>query len=457
LDVCDKVNENPEDGAKLIVDLIIKRLSLRDANVQLRTLSLLTSIAENCGSRVCQEIASKSFTNVLLNKIKDPLIHKEIKIKIVQVLTQLSNSFSNDPSLRPIQDAFNEISNNYSQFFPPDKPQKNDLNDDALKEEEDLKAAIALSLSENNQTSVPTNVAIQQQQQPAQQQQQQQQQESQISIPKKSFSRVRALYDSFSTDPADLHFRKGDIITVLDRVYKDWGKGSLRGIIGLFPFNYVTPLYEPTSEELLKESLKEVEILNQSKKIEKMLTLLSSSTSSSNYEILDSNEFQRLYQEIILIKPEISELIEKYRIRKDELLDLHVKLKDATIKYEELTDPLKKSQQQQQQQQQQQESLGYGYQQPQPQGYQQPHGYQQPQTGLNYHPSTFPQQGQGQSTPTIPTMSTIPYENRIDGSNGSNGSNGNRPNINSISSSQFIPHQSPNMPGYNENGRPYPY
>lgn len=388
LDVCDKVGEDPEQGSRLVIELVEKRLQQRDANVQLRTLSLLTSIAENCGSRVKQEIATKSFTSILLNKLKDSSVHKEIKVKVVQVLGQLSESFQGDPSLRPIQDANREVQRNYSQYFPPDKPQKHNLDNDRLKEEEDLKAAIALSLAENNQASIPTSQDIQlqqqQSQQPIQQQAQQVQSQPQSQQPQQqqqSFSRVRALYDSCSQDPADLHFRKGDIITVLDRVYKDWGKGSLRGQIGLFPFNYVTPLYDPTPEELIIEAEKESKILLQARQVERLLALLS----SGNDEVLSSEEFQKLYQEIALMKPELGGLIEKYRVRRDELLDLHGKLKDATVKYEELTDPLKKP--------------GYGYQQ---------HGYQ-PQSSYQYQqpqPSLYNQQSQ-QVAPQTPQQPQI--------------------------------------------------
>jgi signal transducing adaptor molecule len=127
--------------------------------------------------------------------------------------------------LKPIQTAYDEIKTGFTQYFPPDKPQKQTMSiRETQQEEDDLKAAIALSLQEStssqpiqNQTksqSLPQAHPLPQQAEPPQPQ---------------SFSRVRALYDSFSEDPADLKFRKGDIITVIERVYKDWGKGSLRG------------------------------------------------------------------------------------------------------------------------------------------------------------------------------------------------------------------------------------
>ena len=67
-------------------------------------------------------------------------------------------------------------------------------------------------------------------------------------------SRVRALFDFQPSEPGELQFRKGDIIAVLESVYKDWWKGSLRGQTGIFPLNYVEKLQDPTREELEREA-----------------------------------------------------------------------------------------------------------------------------------------------------------------------------------------------------------
>ena len=40
-------------------------------------------------------------------------------------------------------------------------------------------------------------------------------------------SKVRALYDLVSYEPDELSFRKGDVITVIESVYRDWWRGSL--------------------------------------------------------------------------------------------------------------------------------------------------------------------------------------------------------------------------------------
>lgn len=54
-----------------------------------------------------------------------------------------------------------------------------------------------------------------------------------------SATRVRALHKFEPTEPGELGFAKGDVIKVVDRGYKDWWRGQLRGRTGIFPVNYV--------------------------------------------------------------------------------------------------------------------------------------------------------------------------------------------------------------------------
>jgi signal transducing adaptor molecule len=42
-----------------------------------------------------------------------------------------------------------------------------------------------------------------------------------------------------ATEAGELSFEKGDIIKVVDRNYKDWWRGQLKGRTGIFPVNYV--------------------------------------------------------------------------------------------------------------------------------------------------------------------------------------------------------------------------
>jgi signal transducing adaptor molecule len=70
LDVCDKVSAS-DSGAKDVVAGMIKRLAHRNANVQLYTLELANSLAQNCGIVMHRELASRSFTDALLRLAND--------------------------------------------------------------------------------------------------------------------------------------------------------------------------------------------------------------------------------------------------------------------------------------------------------------------------------------------------------------------------------------------------
>ena len=127
-------------------------------------------------------------------------------------------------------------------------------------------------------------------------------------------SRVRALFDFQPSEPGELQFRKGDTIAVLESVYKDWWKGSLRGQTGIFPLNYVEKLQDPTPEELQREAQTEAEVFGQIKNVEKLLALLS--TSTGDMSVRDNEEITELYHSTLAIRPKLIELIGKYTQKK---------------------------------------------------------------------------------------------------------------------------------------------
>lgn len=129
-------------------------------------------------------------------------------------------------------------------------------------------------------------------------------------------SRVRALYDFQPSEPGELQFRKGDIIAVLESAFKDWWKGFLKGQTGIFPLNYVEKLSDPTQEELEREAHMEAEVFKEIKNVEKLLTLLS--TSSSELNVKDNEEITTLYHSTLAIRPKLIELIGKYTQKKGE-------------------------------------------------------------------------------------------------------------------------------------------
>ena len=131
-------------------------------------------------------------------------------------------------------------------------------------------------------------------------------------------SRVRALFDFQPSEPGELQFRKGDVIAVLESVYKDWWKGSLRGQTGIFPLNYVEKLQDPTPEELQREAQTEAEVFGQIKTVEKLLALLS--TTAGDMSARDNEEITDLYQSTLAIRPKLIELIGKYTQKKGKLM-----------------------------------------------------------------------------------------------------------------------------------------
>ena len=132
-------------------------------------------------------------------------------------------------------------------------------------------------------------------------------------------SRVRALFDFVPSEAGELQFRKGDIIAVLESVYKDWWKGSLKGQTGIFPLNYVEKLADPTPDELRREAQMEAEVFGEIKNVEKLLTLLS--TSSAEVKSRDSEEITELYHSTLAIRPKLIELIGKYSQKKGDVLE----------------------------------------------------------------------------------------------------------------------------------------
>ena len=129
-------------------------------------------------------------------------------------------------------------------------------------------------------------------------------------------SRVRALFDFTPSEAGELAFRKGDVIAVLESVYKDWWKGSLRGETGIFPLNYVEKLQDPTKEELEREAHMEAEVFAEIKNVEKLLALLSTSSESGRGDIRDNEEITTLYHSTLAIRPKLIELIGKYSQKK---------------------------------------------------------------------------------------------------------------------------------------------
>jgi signal transducing adaptor molecule len=229
-----------------------------------------------------RELASRAFTDALLRLANDRNTHQQVKAKILERMQEWAEMFK-DPDLGIMKDQYYKLKSQNPNLHPPSAPSKSRLTDlDRQKEEEELQMALKLSIQDKTAQTQAKPAQQSSSGGPSQSQPSAQPQTVPSGTTAATVSRVRALFDFQATDPDELTFRKGDIIAVLESVYKDWWKGLLRGQTGIFPLNYVEKLADPTPEELQREAQMEAEVFAEIKNVEKLLTLLSTSTSDLN-------------------------------------------------------------------------------------------------------------------------------------------------------------------------------
>ncbi|KAI4123113.1 MAG: hypothetical protein LQ341_007236, partial [Variospora aurantia] len=296
---------------------------------------LANSLSQNCGPTMHRELASRSFTDAVLRLANDRNTHQQVKAKILERLAEWTDMFSKDPDLGIMEQAYMKLKSqstaqvcvcvfaaNYlldPNLHPPSKPTKRQItNVDRQKEEEELQMALALSIKDKASPSQSASKKLHQDASSSSAAGSTQHATAPQPVPSgttaATVSRVRALFDFQPSEAGELQFRKGDIIAVIESVYKDWWKGSLKGQTGIFPLNYVEKLSDPTQEDLQREAQMEAEVFAEIKNVEKLLTLLS--TSSSELNVRDNEEITTLYHQTLSIRPKLIELIGKYSQKK---------------------------------------------------------------------------------------------------------------------------------------------
>ncbi|KAF2485660.1 hypothetical protein BDY17DRAFT_247038, partial [Neohortaea acidophila] len=334
LDVVDRVSASPSGPSNAIAS-IIKRLAHRNANVQLYTLELANALSQNCGASIHRELASKAFTDALLRLAGERNTHAQVKQKVLERMGVWTEEFGRKPDFGIMEQAYQKLRREQPGLMPPSKPVKAEISaDDRRKEEDELQMALALSIkdgqqkdggkdkSEGSDSAQTTSAAPQ----------------SQHGTTAATVSRVRALYDFTPSEPGELAFRKNDIIAVLESVYKDWWRGSLRGQSGIFPLNYVEKLQDPTKEELERDAQMEGEVFGEIKNVERLLALLSvgGERGGARRGEREEEEIGELYQRTLSIRPKLIELIGKYSQKKDDFTQLNEKFIKARRDYEAL-------------------------------------------------------------------------------------------------------------------------
>ncbi|KAI6149212.1 hypothetical protein BKA82DRAFT_4127005 [Pisolithus tinctorius] len=350
LNLCDKVQDDGEQGAQNAIAALLKRLAHRSPNVQLYALSLAEALSKNCGVVLHRELASRVFTQGLERLVTDRTTHDKVRQRALGLIAMWTAEFENDPSLGIMEECYASLEAKNYKFETPNEPPPPAVDDEVRRrEEEELQRALEMSLNDRGGRSgytgsgaassvagpstntgrtypsgyVPaksppaaasSNSSLPAQTSPAP-----------SAAPAAStpvVTRVRALHTFEATEPGELAFERGDVIRVVDRAYRDWWRGQLRGRTGIFPVNYVEPLPEPTAAELAREAEQEAAIFAQAANVDRLLMLLRD-LDSSGERLADNEEIQELYRSCMSLRPKIVKLIDKYSQKRADLVAMN--------------------------------------------------------------------------------------------------------------------------------------
>ncbi|KAF8479604.1 hypothetical protein DFH94DRAFT_744654 [Russula ochroleuca] len=382
LNLCDKVQDEGEQGARNVIAAILKRLAHRNPNVQLYSLTLTESLSKNCGKELHSEIASRAFTQTLERLITDRTSHDKVRNRALMLIAMWTEDFESDPTLGIMEECYQGLKAKNYKFEPSDDPPAHDDDDARRREEEELQRVLELSMQDKggrknwneyslasssgaggsggagSQASIQASTAPQppvplppssssaapfgqhahstgyvqstelntQTTAPATAESPQPTSTAPTSptssATEGAVTRVRALHSFEPTEPNELAFEKGDIIKVVDREYKDWWRGQLKGRTGIFPVNYVESLPEPTSAELAAEAQQEAAVFSQAANVDRLLTMLRTLDPAKD-NLADNEEIQELYRSCMSLRPKIVKLIDKYSQKRADLVSMN--------------------------------------------------------------------------------------------------------------------------------------
>ncbi|CCM01831.1 uncharacterized protein FIBRA_03899 [Fibroporia radiculosa] len=381
LNLCDKVQDEGETGARNVVAAVLKRLAHRNPNVQLYTFTLAESLTKNCGVEVHREIASRAFTQSIEKLVTDRNTHEKVRRRALALVAMWTVDFEKDPTLGIMEECYESLKAKGYRFETPDEPPPPEVDDEVRRrEEEELQRALEMSMHDKGGRSqweqyslasssgaggsgAASSSATQQAAAASAASAQRQQSISQptyggyvpssnpavsanptpstmisaastvssTTSPSPSVStqetipvvtRVKALHTFEPTEAGELAFEKGDIIKVVDRGYKDWWRGQLKGRTGIFPVNYVEPLPEPTASEIAKEAEQEATVFSQAANVDRLLTLLRGMDPAKD-NLADNEEIQELYRNCMTLRPKIVKLIDKYSQKRADLVSMN--------------------------------------------------------------------------------------------------------------------------------------
>ncbi|QSL65944.1 hypothetical protein MERGE_003081 [Pneumocystis wakefieldiae] len=319
LDVCDCLNQGGD--IKMAIFVLQKRFLSGNQRVQLYCLSLVEALVKNCGLLVQREVSSEAFMETFLKYLEDVNTNFVVKERILLLVQQFSLDFPSSPLFEYVRKVYQQLKFEYKYI-----QKENKKDEQKEKEEKELQLALTLSLEKNEENRYNHQKKSKYSEyNPL---------TSKRDCSTTTVSRVRALFDFHASEPGELSFQRGDIITVLEVTHKDWWYGSLNGKMGIFPSNYVEKLQEPTPDELKREIENEIKVLSHEENIEKLLEILSNVGLTENSNIVESEKFQNLYHSTLTIRSNLIKLIKKYAQKKDDMISLNERFVKAMKDYE---------------------------------------------------------------------------------------------------------------------------
>ncbi|KAJ7022690.1 hypothetical protein C8F04DRAFT_1310478 [Mycena alexandri] len=392
LNLCDKVSDEGQEGAHNVVAALLKRLTHRNPNVQLYTLSLAEALGKNCGVELHRELASRAWTQGLERVITDRNTHDKVRTRALGLVALWTADFAADASLGLMGECYEGLKAKNYKYTRPDTPPPPAV-DDAIRrrEEEELQRVLEMSVRDrggrqaygagagayesNNVASggsssgagagagggeayggsgggggggagagaggyapAPAPAAAGHGHGQGRERERTPSPASPTTPANANanggggagafaegaiITRVRALHPFTPTEAGELGFEKGDVIKVVDRGYRDWWRGQLRGRTGIFPVNYVEPLPEPTPAELAAEATQEAAVFAQAVNVERLLNMLRALDPSRGDNLADDEEIQELYRSCMALRPKIVKLIDKYSQKRADLVSMN--------------------------------------------------------------------------------------------------------------------------------------
>ncbi|TNY20774.1 hypothetical protein DMC30DRAFT_396821 [Rhodotorula diobovata] len=318
LNVCDKVNDDGETGARNCVAAIQKRFTHRSANVQLFSLTLAGALVNNCGGSLHREVSGKAFTQALTRLVNDRTTHETVKKEALKQIETWVKEHPNNTDFDLLVETYEALKRQGHNFHPERPPTPKGPSDDLLRrEEEELQRALAESaaLADPRRNYVPSSSSARAR--------------SPSPAPAPAASRrspafVRGLYDFEGESSDELPFRRGETIRVLEKVSEEWSRGELHGRTGIFPTNYVEELPDEPSPApapygssshaapaAANPDAAEADIFAQAAAVDKLLALMHQLRARGE-DFADNEELTDLYNSSMALRPKVVQLIRKY-------------------------------------------------------------------------------------------------------------------------------------------------